>query len=591
MLQAFKRRVIKGWSPVADPPKDPAAGTWPIEPGKQRIERQFKPQAADIYGLSGVSPASFDALYAPALGAVADYAQGLPGSEFHHHSHPGGLLKHILETVIYGLRLRKGHLLPSGCPPEQLQKLADRYTYALFCGALCHDIAKPAVDVEVTLYANNQSIGRWDPYGGPMTAVPDATHYTYHYQPARQYRLHVLAAPLFVSRIVPARGLQWLASDQALFDKFLCYVSGRESESGEIGEIVGQGDQTSVSVSLGAQTIPGTRSRSHVPLHEKLRTALRLVLQSEGTVLNKPGALAWYDGTDFWAMSKGLADQVREQLTGEGHTGVPGDNSRLFTIMIEHGLIRPRKGHRAIWKVRIELDDWKPASTFSVIRIPREVAWPNETTCPEPINGQGIMLTEATPEVEQPDRAEADSKSVDETAPPNDRGDVPLRASDPGETHHMPELDADAKPSGTELSTSQAVATALPDHPGTRFLIWLRQGIRSGSIRYNGSKHPVHIIDQGVFLVSPAIFKVYAQSVDATQWETLWEGIQKSFQGLKLNLKSRRGENFHTVRVESRQNKPSRLQGWIVPVEEVFTDGQRPPVNTHLTLINQPLSA
>ena len=572
-----------------------------IESGKQIVESRYKSQFSEIRTLSGVSQSSFDLLYAAAIYAVADHVQHLPASEHHHHSYVGGLMKHILDAAVYSLRLRRGYQLPTGSPPEVIRTLADLYTYVVFCGVLCHDIAKPAVDIKVSLHnRKGKLLQDWNPYQGPMVDCPNAQYYSYQYVEDRNYRLHNLAAGLFVSRIIPNEGLKWISSNIDVFTQFMEFVAGNYEEAGEIAKIISQGDQSSVSTALGAQTIPGAH-HSTIPLHDKIRTSIRFIFQDDETVLNKPGAVGWFDGTDCWVMSKVIADKVREQLTSEGHTGIPGDNSRLFTIMIEHGLITPTSANKAIWKAKVELADWAPQNQFSVLRIPGSIIWPNEETRPDSINGSVTVDSESPIEapvtdeiqtlpIEDQPRAGSPQEppsleTVSESSPNspqaictnNDDGDDSLGLA----SMFLVENQEPAKkePANQESSKLEEQPD-VPDHLGTAFLFWLRDGIKNKTIRYNGAKHQVHIVDKGIFLVSPQIFKVYANTCDAD-----WEAVQKSFQGLKINLKNPSGENWHKVRVTGKTNKISTVTGWILPIDEVFEEGVKPPINGHLTMI------
>lgn len=104
--------------------------------------------------------------------------QQLPASEAHHHAHAGGLLDHTLEVIATALSLRQGYLLPPDAAVETLVHLKDVWTYAVFAAALCHDLAKPAVDQKVTLLdALGQSLGAWDPWCGDLDSNAAAHWY------------------------------------------------------------------------------------------------------------------------------------------------------------------------------------------------------------------------------------------------------------------------------------------------------------------------------------------------------------------------------------------------------------------------------
>ena len=128
-----------------------------------------KASISRIEELAGVPATYFKDYYLAPLHHYARFVQQLPASEVHHHAHAGGLLAHTLEVITTALSLRQGYLLPPGVAVEALVHLKDVWTYAVFTAALCHDLAKPAVDQKVTLYdVAGQSIGVWDPWRGDL---------------------------------------------------------------------------------------------------------------------------------------------------------------------------------------------------------------------------------------------------------------------------------------------------------------------------------------------------------------------------------------------------------------------------------------
>lgn len=163
-----------------------------------------------------------------------------------------------------------------GAEPEEIGKKHDLWTYAVFTGAILHDIGKPAVDQEVMLFGDGgQALGAWDPWSGPMSAAPGCLGYAVCYWRGRRYRFHERATPLLVHHIVPDRGLAWLASDQSLFAAWLAAISGDMDAAGPLGEIIQRAYGLSVARNLGAgdavRAVPG-RAKA---LWERLLTGLR----------------------------------------------------------------------------------------------------------------------------------------------------------------------------------------------------------------------------------------------------------------------------------------------------------------------------
>lgn len=74
---------------------------------------------------------------------------------------------------------------------------------------------------------------------------------------------------------------------------------------------------------------------------------------------------------------------------------------------------------------------------------------------------------------------------------------------------------------------------------GQTFLAWLKQGLVSGELPMNTVNARVHRVREGLLLVSPGIFRDYANAVNAP-----WDNVQKRFQKLRLHRKTSDGFNI-----------------------------------------------
>jgi hypothetical protein len=50
-----------------------------------------------------------------------------------------------------------------------------------------------------------------------------------------------------------------------------------------------------------------------------------------------------------------------------------------------------------------------------------------------------------------------------------------------------------------------------PSEAAVAFMQWLQQGLTEGNLKYNEAGAPVHFVEAGIALVSPAIFRAYAE--------------------------------------------------------------------------------
>lgn len=113
-------------------------------------------------------------------------------------------------------------------------------------------------------------------------------------------------------------------------------------------------------------------------------TALRVLLLEGELPLNRNGAAGWIKDNSCWLVSKRTIDAIRDQLTTEGHTGLPSKNGRMYDILQEHGILSPC-GDKATWKVAVSGDGWE--NELTVINIPISKIWLNQENEPEEFDG------------------------------------------------------------------------------------------------------------------------------------------------------------------------------------------------------------
>ncbi|WP_050798789.1 MobH family relaxase [endosymbiont of Riftia pachyptila] len=564
LLSLWSRRrhldpPVEGALPVLD------AGT---------LLRPHRSQLAAIRQLVGVPRAHWKAFYATVFEAYAGFVQQLPASEAHHHAGPGGMLVHGLEVVREALKLRRGRLLPPGATAEELAARQDLWTYATATGALLHDLGKPVTDQRVRLYdRQGRELGPWDPWAGPLPAV--AGWYRVEFVRERRYRFHERVPPLLVRFILPQRGLSWLASDPEVFAAWLATLSGGTDQAGVLGELVHRADGLSVASDLagvparmpsarrtkspGAILDSGAQRRwphwgvgqdaRRKPLVARLLTGLRYLLDQGTLPLNRPGAAGWRLNDDLWLVSKRVLDALREHLGQEGQEGVPTRNDRLMDELQQHGLLTPN-GDRAVWTVQVTTGDW--SQQLTVLRFPVQTLWPDPDARPPVFDGSVVPVGE-----NRDDTTSEDPKATPGPEP------SPSDADDASETT-------------VEESPSEPRKTEAPeeDDPGHRFLHWLKEGLASGALLINAVNARVHVVPEGLLLVSPGIFKDFDREN--------WTPVQKRFQKLKLHKRTPQATNIWSYQVKG-DRKQSRINGLLITEPEQVLGLQLPPPNPHLT--------
>ncbi len=565
-----------------------------------------------IWQRTSLSRKQFTALYRAPLERYAELVQQFPASESHHHAYQGGMLDHGLEIVAFALKLRQSHLLPVGTTPEDQAAQSEAWTAAVAYAALLHDIGKIAVDLHVE-YGDGST---WHPWHGPLTRP-----YRFRYRNDREYRLHGAATGLLYHQLLDRNILDWLSMYPSLWALLLYVLAGQYEHAGVLGELVVQADRASVAHELGGDPTRAMAAPKHA-LQRKLLDGLRYLLKEE-LKLNQPQASdGWLTEDSLWLVSKTVSDKLRAHLLSQGIDGIPANNTAVFNVLQDHGMLHPTPEGKAIWKATVtSATGW--SHSFTLLRLSPALIW-EATERPEPFTG--TVLEDASGTTSE---AEAGSTDPDQSLPSSDTGS-PLEQPTPfsaipaatSAQKRLPSIMEDlmsligipesAEPSPTTEKGSapaqvgEAAATAgpatdlVPEHvtaagqpqhampSGEHFMIWLKDGIQSRKLIINDTKALIHTVSNTVYLVSPGIFQRYAQehpqitALAKQEKQQDWQWIQKHFERLGLHRKQRIGLNIWICTVTG-PRKSRRLHGYLLQHPKlVFSD--IPPNNPYLTV-------
>jgi integrating conjugative element relaxase (TIGR03760 family) len=529
----------------------------------------------------GIPDTHYRALYHPLFHQFAAWSQEFPASEAHHHCAPGGALQHGIEVALHAVKRRRKLLLPGGATAEQLAARQDVWTYAVVSAALLHDFGKPVADIQILMLdTDGKDMGAWQPWRGNL--IEQGCHaYRLSYRRQRNYRLHERLPAFFISRVMPQIGLEWLSEEREAFSLWSAMMVGDWENAGIIGEIVSHADAQSVAAILAGdqQQTPGARQR---PLHERLLTGLRYLLDQEELPLNTRGAAGWIHGDSVWLVSKRTLDALREHLEREGHAGIPQRNDRLMDALQQSGSLIPCND-KAIWRAQVFAESWPQANTLTVLRFPIGKIWSDPTTAPVPFQGT------VTPEGET-DVATAAISEDSQPGPaiPDGRIDQQKTASRQLVEESPDDIDIFSEPTSPAPkpapASTESTEEELPPlaESGQRFLAWLRQNLKSGLLETNTASGRIHRVPEGLLLISPGIFKDYRDPhPDAT-----WQHVQRRFARLKLHEKMNDGTNIHVYQVVGEKSrKRGMVKGFLIPeasLQDVFPDLSLPPPNSYL---------
>ena len=615
MLSLFQRKRTSGAAapspaPVTDLPKGllqpESAASLLATPRRQKLLEH-------IWQRTSLSRKQFAALYRAPLERYAELVQAFPASEAHHHAYPGGMLDHGLEIVAYSLKLRQSHLLPIGASPEDQAAQAEAWTAAVAYAALLHDIGKIAVDLHVE-HADGST---WHPWHGPLHQP-----YRFRYRDDREYRLHSAATGLLYRQLLDREVLDWLSGYPSLWSPLLYVLAGQYEHAGVLGELVVQADRASVAQELGGDPTRAMAAPKHA-LQRKLLDGLRYLLKEE-LKLNQPEASdGWLTEDGLWLVSKTVSDKLRAHLLSQGIDGIPANNTAVFNVLQDHGMLQPTPDGKAIWRATVTSSTgW--SHSFTLLRLAPALIWEFGER-PEPFAGTVTIGTPPAGEdveaaatrsadgaasaLENQDTPPADGSGIASAPPPKaqatpDVMEDMLAMVGMGNSPTIPqdmETAPDEVPAALPDAPPPTLAAAAPSRPastssttqpsGEHFMEWLKQGIATRRLIINDAKALVHTVSDTAYLVSPGVFQRYAQEHPQVgklaKQDNLqdWQWVQKRFERLQLHRKQPSGLNIWTCDVTG-PRKSRRLHGYLLARPEALF-GEVPPDNPYLRLANE----
>ncbi len=298
---------------------------------------------------------------------------------------------------------------------------------------------------------------------------------------------------------------------------------------------------------------------------------------------------------------------MKQHLNTAGATDIPHDNSRLFDIWQDHGyaLQTPKGG--AIWRLTLN-----GSLTLTVLKFETERLF-HPSRRPPRYDGalsvvandegrpaaQSRVVTDHTPAAPQGRAATGSSPlPIEHAAPPDTPDDAdqadPFGAVSHPEAHdHVNNIDMEQPTVGVDTHHRQSETTAPEsttpsaaptsfklDDPdiAQHFLDWIRHGIRDGKIYTNRSNALIHIVKEGVLIVSPLAFKSFIRSypalLDSGKDEdkvtiVIQDRLKKMMTLANFHRQTEKGLNIHSYRVTG-ANKTATVRGWLLPLSAIY---------------------
>ena len=269
-------------------------------------------------------------------------------------------------------------------------------------------------------------------------------------------------------------------------------------------------------------------------------------------------------------------EAVRQQLVGEGHTGIPKNVVRLFEVLKDHNLLTPTPEGESVWQAEIidPAKNWNQKLTF--LRFPNSIIWPTKN--PEYFDGQIKPVGESENLKASISAHPVSNEPVQESSSPQekltaDRNLPQSIESKVSQRSLFKEEDASQRPFSQPANTPQQQANQVRrTNLQSEFITWLISAIERRLIRVNEPKAPVHVLDAYIALVSPAIFNTYFDKnpikrklyEERAENKKIFTFLQKELESLGIHEVSKGGQNIHTVTVEG-ERKVSELKVYLLP--------------------------
>ncbi len=532
-----------------------------------------------IRRLAGLNSVDYERFYTPALNEFLNLSQLRPASAADHHAGLGGLVTHTLAVIEVAMRRRKAASLPQSADASLIEREEHIWTYAVFVAALLHDAGKI---ITLTRLVNR---------AGQLAESETAKSYAIQFLQL-PYRLQTRVNTTMFYLLPPA-GRTWLQTFPEILAQLVAYLSGDPYEWGAIGDITSQADGESVAKDRRTggekQRLPHSPG---TPIVERMTRALRKLIYDGDLKFNRDGGAAWVCGQYTYIVCGVAARKVREALMDEGSSDIPGNNTRLFDIWQDHAYIVVNDADKAIWNIKVEAKDYQ--HTFSMLKfLTREIFHPSRR--PADFEGTLEILAQATkaqatetetiPETEKTAIQQESATNLTPTSMNKGAVDTPLIGTEAvsSDTEKKPAKPSKPAPIEDHIPTPVSVDS---EEVGKHFIAWMRARLNNGEISINNSKAIVHILPEGVALVSPAAFQYYLKhhtfEVGPDDKKTQHRRLQARVEKLRLNIKTKRDLNIHKIEIK---NSEVRLHVFLFPHSVFYTDGAKPEANEVLTLL------
>jgi hypothetical protein len=249
----------------------------------------------------------------------------------------------------------------------------------------------------------------------------------------------------------------------------------------------------------------------------------------------------------------------------------------------QQGVILPN-GDRAVWHCQVTIGDWSQPLTCLCLEAVR--VWPDPDQYPETLNGQVRVVSEVQPlsgalptvarEAEAEDSLTGNTLSAQTHGPQAQYDAVHLRDEGDPPTSSRDSANGEQEVPITDVEETDNNVEDL----GLSFVSWLKTNLAERRVEINTPKARLHVLPEGLALVSPGIFRDFAP--------TEWQQAQKRFQKLRMHQRTEKDTNIWTCQV-TKGRRRSTINAMLIPDPAGQLGVDLPPPNSAISLLQPPV--
>lgn len=311
-----------------------------------------------LYFAIPLSNQELDQHLLPVIYNLAYFVHQAQASADDHHSGPGGLFTHSLETALYAANEANNTVFERFGMARQIYQARGRWVLAAAYAGLCHDIGKVICDMEVTAYnPKNKRTYVWEPKHCTLYHWLKSNHldsYTIDYKNRKSgadYDAHKGFSRSNLYRVIPQQSQDFLAEHGlSAIPKALelAIEYTKDDKGGILGKILQEADALSAAESRLKSRGADALSPRVLAIFSSLKRLISngMEASADGTAIEKwkvncTGAQVFYTKSGcFIVWTPEIATQIRRMALAMSFTIVPEDPERISGILKDNGYLR-----------------------------------------------------------------------------------------------------------------------------------------------------------------------------------------------------------------------------------------------------------